>query len=750
MSIAGNMTIKYKLISIIMATCIFALLLAGIVFILWEWGTLRQTMARNLSTQAEMIADNCKAAVAFEDANDAEKTLGALKAETSIVFGGVYGKDGKLFAGYYRNGVDKEVQPSELQKSGYTFGYGFLTVFKPVILGSEIIGTVCLRSDLRPMYMMLTRNIKIIILVMLLVSFIAYTISSKLQSIISAPILSLTESARKIGEGELSHRVNICSEDEIGHLADSFNKMTWNLKVLMQKEKELAVKATAAEIERKRAVELERTNKELTQLLSLHTAILEATADGILVVDLDGRVASNNRKFLQLWHIPDSLAATKDYEKLLAFVLNQMMDPEGFLTEVRRLYSHPEEQSFDFLKFKDGRVFERFSHPQKIGERIIGRVWSFRDITERRLAEEQYGMVLRTSVDGFWITDIKGRFLDVNDAYCHLIGYSRDELLKMGIPDVEAVERPEETVQHIQKIMAVGGDRFETRHKCKDGKIIDIEVSVNYMKEGFGRLFVFLRDISERKKAEQRQDQLLMQLEKTNKELNDLVYIMSHDLKTPLRGISTLVNWLSTDYSDKFDQEGKEQTSLLLNRVERMYNLIDGILQYSEVGRVEEERTQVNLNELLPNVIEIVAPPENITILIENELPLIECEKTRITQVFQCLLGNAVKYMNKPQGQIQVGCVEEDGFWMFSVSDNGPGIEERYFEKIFKLFQTLSPRDEVESTGAGLTVVKKIVEIYGGRIWVESKVGKGSTFFFTLPIQEMGVKNAKFEASIVS
>jgi signal transduction histidine kinase len=220
-------------------------------------------------------------------------------------------------------------------------------------------------------------------------------------------------------------------------------------------------------------------------------------------------------------------------------------------------------------------------------------------------------------------------------------------------------------------------------------------------------------------------------------------------LKDPLRGIKTLAEWISTDYANKLDDNGKEQMSLLVGRVDRMHNLIDGILQYSRVGRVEEEKVVVNLNELVAEAIDMLAPPENITITVENELPVIKCEQTRITQVFQNLLSNAVKYMDKPQGRIKVGCVEENGFLKFSVADNGPGIEERHFEKIFQLFQTLTPRDEFESTGIGLTVAKKIVELYNGKIWVESKPGKGSTFFFILPKQEMGVKNAKLEASII-
>jgi signal transduction histidine kinase len=220
-------------------------------------------------------------------------------------------------------------------------------------------------------------------------------------------------------------------------------------------------------------------------------------------------------------------------------------------------------------------------------------------------------------------------------------------------------------------------------------------------------------------------------------------------LKAPLRGIKTLVEWITTDYADKLDDNGKEQMNLLKKRANRMHNLIDGILQYSRIGRIEEEKIMVNLNELVMEVIDMLAPPENISITVENDLPTIECGHTRIMQVFQNLLSNAVKYMDKPQGQIKVGCVQENGFWKFYVADNGPGIEEKHFEKIFQLFQTLKPRDESESTGIGLTIVKKIIEMYGGKTWIQSKMGEGSTFFFTLP-RMCGVTNNEEQLLVAS
>ncbi len=258
------------------------------------------------------------------------------------------------------------------------------------------------------------------------------------------------------------------------------------------------------------------------------------------------------------------------------------------------------------------------------------------------------------------------------------------------------------------------------------------------------------QEIREREEAERRQAELIEKVDNINKELKDFASIVSHDLKAPLRGIKSLATWILDDCSDKLGDQAKEQMNLLLGRVERMYNLIDGVIQYSKAGRTEEKIVHVNLNDFIPEAIDMLVPPENISITIENTMPVIECTETHIMQLFQNLLSNAIKYMDKPQGQIKVGCVEEDGFWKFSIADNGPGIEERHFENIFKMFQALSVSEDFEGTGIGLTITKKIVELYGGNIWVESKIGKGSTFFFTLPKQEMGVINAKLEANIAN
>jgi PAS domain S-box-containing protein len=270
-----------------------------------------------------------------------------------------------------------------------------------------------------------------------------------------------------------------------------------------------------------------------------------------------------------------------------------------------------------------------------------------------------------------------------------------------------------------------------------------ILVSADPVANDLGEIAYFvhiIRDITYRKKAEQTLAKLNIELNKTvkdletsNREHRDFAHIIAHDLKSPLRGIGSIADRLIRQYSNKLDDEGNNQLRLLIVRARRMSEFIDGILRYAEIGYVVEEQHDVDVNSLLTEIIGESIIPDNFEVAIEQPLPIVRGERLRLKQVFQNLLSNAIKYTDKPKGQIKIGCTEENTFWKFSVADNGCGIKEKYFEKIFEIFQTLTSRDKTESTGIGLTIVKKIVELYGGKVWVESKVNEGSTFFFTLP-----------------
>ncbi len=220
---------------------------------------------------------------------------------------------------------------------------------------------------------------------------------------------------------------------------------------------------------------------------------------------------------------------------------------------------------------------------------------------------------------------------------------------------------------------------------------------------------------------------------KSNEELEHFAYITSHDLKAPLRAIERLSSWIEEDNKDCLSAESKENLTLLRKRVNRLSNLIDSILEYSRAGRVDLDIKVVDLDELLHGVIDSLNPPVNFNIIYPPPLPKFKTPEIPLCQVFINLISNSIKHHDKKDGKIEIGAKDLGKRFEFSVSDNGPGIEEIYFKKIFMIFQTLQSKDEMESTGIGLSIVKKIVESQGGTVTVESTLGKGTSFKFTWP-----------------
>ncbi|OON69149.1 sensor histidine kinase [Hymenobacter sp. CRA2] len=226
----------------------------------------------------------------------------------------------------------------------------------------------------------------------------------------------------------------------------------------------------------------------------------------------------------------------------------------------------------------------------------------------------------------------------------------------------------------------------------------------------------------------------ITQLERRNQELDQFAYVVSHDLKAPLRGIESASRWIEEDMDAELPEHIREFLVLMRTRVHRMENLISGILELARIGRVEQQQERVNIRELLHEIIDSLAPPEGFQVMLPPYLPVLMASRVELQQVFSNLISNALKYHHDPaHGLVRIGLRETTEEYTFTVADNGPGIAPEYHERVFVIFQTLTERDTLESTGVGLAIVKKIIERHGGAIRLESHEGAGATFTFTWP-----------------
>ena len=382
------------------------------------------------------------------------------------------------------------------------------------------------------------------------------------------------------------------------------------------------------------------------------------------------------------------------------------------------------------------------------------------DVTERKRAESALAeseaklrITFATMADGIVIAALDETVTDCNEAILRLTQRSREEIIGKPFEDFLPPEF-RSLISDARKFLVgavllrtePGGGKKETVRTDaqllrKNGERVDIEANISTIEDAAGQPAEFLivaRDVTERKQMEQQLDDTLADLKRSNAELEQFAYIASHDLQEPLRMITSYMQIIEEDYKGKLDADADQYIAFTVEGAKRMQTLIDDLLAYSRVGTRGEPFIPTSMNSVLSKAIANlqVAIEESHAVVTHDQLPTVLGDESQLIQLFQNLLGNAIKFRGDDAPIIHVGVEETKDGWVFSVHDNGIGIDMKYIERIFTIFQRLHARDEYPGTGIGLAVVKKIVERHGGRIWVESAPESGSTFYFTLPTRE--------------
>jgi PAS domain S-box-containing protein len=375
-----------------------------------------------------------------------------------------------------------------------------------------------------------------------------------------------------------------------------------------------------------------------------------------------------------------------------------------------------------------------------------------RDITERKRmevalveSEKKFREIFNRANDMITLGELRkdglpGKYIEVNEVGLKRLGYTKEEFLEMNPLDIIADERKKDVAKYAAEIWTKGHATFEMVHITKTGTKIPVEINTHIFKKNDKNVILAIsRDITERKKSEEKLKELLEKLSTSNEELEQFAYITSHDLQEPLRTIASFTQLLQRRYKGKFDSDADEFMEYIVDASVRMKEMIHDLLEYSRVSTSEEELEPLNLNKVLLDVLNDLkfTIKENNAEIIHDKLPTVIGDYDQISRVFLNFINNAIKFKKdeKPP-KIKISAVKDEkrNEYIISVKDNGIGMEPQYAERIFVIFQRLHSIAEYKGSGIGLAITKRIIEKHGGGVWVESKLGFGSTFYFTLPV----------------
>lgn len=472
----------------------------------------------------------------------------------------------------------------------------------------------------------------------------------------------------------------------------------------------------------------------------LYAAVVQSSNDAIIAETLDGTITAWNRAAEQLFGYSAAEAVGKNTEIIVP--PSEQAKIRNILDRVRR---GDRVEPFETVRqHKDGHLIEvslSVSPVRTANGAIVGIARIARDVSAQKLAEALFRMAVEASPSGMMMADASGSILLVNNELERLFGYSREELVGHSL-EILVPERFR--AAHANFVAEFGrapaarqmGARRDLVGLRKDGTEFLAEIGLNSVQSPSG-LFILAAviDISERKRAEHAIAAQTELLRRSNAELEQFAYVASHDLQEPLRMVASYTQLLAERYVGKLDPKADKYIRYAMEGARRMQTLVRDLLTYSRISTEPLQLHRVDSKPVLGTVLERLSAviEDTKADIVVGDLPAVTSDETELGQVFQNLIANALKFRSDQPVHVTIAARRADDAWVFSVADNGLGIDPRNHDRVFQMFQRLHERGKYEGSGIGLAIVKKIVERHGGRIWVESAIGQGATFYFTMP-----------------
>jgi PAS domain S-box-containing protein len=580
------------------------------------------------------------------------------------------------------------------------------------------------------------QGMRILLLSVLVIALLAAAIAIAITRSITRPIKTLHEGTEIVGGGNLDYKIGMKAKDEIGQLARAFDKMTRNLN-----RTTTGVDKLTEEVAHRK-----KTEEELRESRKRFRSLVETTSDWIWEVDRNGVYTYASPKVeALLGYVPEEVIGKTPFDLMPAEEAERLTDLFQAFIDSRKSFQALENTNLH----KDGRrvMLETSGVPIfDDSDEFVGYKGIDRDITERKQAEEEirraaqeWKTTFASITDMVSIHDKDGKLLRVNKAFANVFGAEPEELIgKACYEVVHGTKKPWPECpmkQMLETKKPVVSEFFEPRL----GIHLEVSGSPILNKEGEFVAFVHVtKDITERKRMEEELKQTLAELERSNAELEEFAYVASHDLQEPLRMVASYLQLIERRYKNRLDKDADEFIAFAVDGATRMQKMINKVLLYSRIGKQSKPLRPIDCEDILDQVVANLAASiqESGVIVTRDPLPTVMANDALLIELFQNLIGNAVKFRGKKLPGIHIKAEKKGSDWVFSVRDNGIGVDPRHAERIFQIFQRLHGRNKYPGTGIGLAVCKKIVERFGGRIWVESETGKGSTFYFTIPIEE--------------